>query len=185
MSHLSILDKNQTVLVVVDIQEAFRAPIPDFEEIAVRTSLAVRGFELLDIPIIVTEQYPKGLGKTVEEIFFSLPDNAEIIEKSAFSACGATSFVEKLTALDKKQIVLAGIEAHICVNQTAHDLLHRGFQVHLLLDCISSRQTHDKHTGIEKMKQSGVILSNLEMALFELMRDSKHEKFKEIQGLVK
>ena len=185
MRHPNILDKNQTVLVVVDLQEAFRSPIPDFAEIVVRTSLAVRGFSILDIPIIVTEQYPKGLGRTVEEIKLCLPDNAEIIEKTTFSSCGANSFSDKLKSLNAKQIVLCGIEAHICVNQTAHDLLSEGYQVHLLQDCVSSRTTHDKHTGIEKMRLSGVIPSNVEMALFELMRDSRHEKFKEIQALIK
>lgn len=185
MKHSHILDKNQTVLVVVDLQEAFRSPIPDFAIIVEKTSVAVRGFSILDIPIIVTEQYPKGLGRTAEEILLSLPDNAEIIEKTTFSSCGANSFVEKLTATNAKQIVLAGIEAHICVNQTAHDLLAQGYQVHLLQDCVSSRTTHDKHTGCEKMYRSGVIPSNVEMALFELMQDAKHEKFKEIQALVK
>lgn len=185
MSHPNILEREKSVLVIVDIQEAFRAPIPDFEEIAVRTSIMARGCGILNVPIIVTEQYPKGLGKTAEEIYYSLPDKAEIIEKSAFSACGANQFVEKIKSLGTTQIILAGIEAHICVNQTAHDLLNQGFQVHILLDCISSRKTHDKHTGIEKMKLSGAILSNIEMALFELMKDSKHEHFKEIQKLVK
>ncbi len=185
MQHPNILKREKTILIVVDIQEAFRSPIPDFEEIAVRTSMAVRGFQILEVPIIVTEQYPKGLGRTAEEILYSLPDNSEIIEKTAFSACSATSFVEKLKSLGTTQVVLAGIEAHICVNQTAHDLLNEGFQVHLLQDCVSSRKTHDKHTGIEKMKQSGVFPSNVEMALFELMQDAKHEKFKEIQALVK
>ena len=185
MRHSHILDKNQTVLVVVDLQEAFRSPIPDFAEIVAKTSIAVRGFSTLNVPIIVTEQYPKGLGRTAEEILLSLPETAEIIEKTTFSSCGAISFIEKLKATNAKQIVLAGIEAHICVNQTAHDLLNEGYQVHLLQDCVSSRTTHDKHTGCEKMYRSGVIPSNVEMALFELMRDSKHEKFKEIQGLVK
>jgi nicotinamidase-related amidase len=185
MTHSNILDQNQAVLVVVDLQEAFRSPIPDFSEIAVNTSIVVRGFQILEVPIIVTEQYPKGLGRTAEEILFSLNEEAEIVEKSAFSACGANSFIEKLKESGKKQVVLAGIEAHICVNQTAHDLLNEGLQVHLLLDCISSRKTHDKQTGIEKMRQSGAIPANVEMALFELMRDSKHEKFKEIQSLVK
>lgn len=185
MRHPNTLDKSQTVLVVVDLQEAFRSPIPDFAEIVEKTSIAVRGFSLLEIPIIVTEQYPKGLGHTAEEIQLSLPDNVEIIEKTAFSSCGAVSFSEKLKSLNAKQIVLAGIEAHICVNQTAHDLLNEDYQVHLLQDCVSSRTTHDKHTGIEKMRMSGVIPANVEMALFELMRDAKHEKFKEIQGLIK
>jgi nicotinamidase-related amidase len=185
MRHPNLLEKNQTILMVIDLQEAFRSPIPDFAEITVRTSIAVRGFSLLGIPIIVTEQYPKGLGRTAEEILLSLPEDAAIIEKTAFSSCGADPFREKLQELNPKQILLCGIEAHICVNQTAHDLLSEGYQVHLLQDCISSRTTHDKHTGIEKMKFSGAIASNVEMALFELMRDSRHEKFKEIQQLIK
>lgn len=185
MRHPYILEKSQTALVVVDLQEAFRSPLPDFAEITVLTSIAVRGFSLLEIPVIVTEQYPKGLGRTAEEILLSLPETAAIIEKTSFSSCGADPFREKLQELNAKQILLCGIEAHICVNQTAHDLLSEGYQVHLLQDCISSRTTHDKHTGIEKMRLSGVIPSNVEMALFELMRDSRHEKFKEIQQLIK
>ena len=185
MRHPNTLNKDQTVLVVVDLQEAFRSPIPDFAEIVDKTTIAVRGFSILNIPIIVTEQYPKGLGNTAEEIQMSLPEDAEIIEKTTFSSCGTISFSEKLKSLNAKQIVLAGIEAHICVNQTAHDLLNEDYQVHLLQDCVSSRTTHDKHTGIEKMRMSGVIPSNVEMALFELMRDAKHEKFKEIQRLIK
>ena len=185
MTHPNILQLKNTALVVVDLQEAFRSPIPDFSMIVDQTSIAVRGFQILEVPIIVTEQYPKGLGRTAEEILYCLPDNTEIIEKTTFSACGANSFIEKLKSLGTTQVVLAGIEAHICINQTAHDLLNEGFQVHLLLDCVSSRITHDKHTGIEKMKQSGVIPSNVEIALFELMRDARHEKFKKIQGLVK
>lgn len=185
MSHPKILNPENTALVIVDMQEAFRSPIPDFALIAERTSLAVRGFSLLDIPIIVTEQYPKGLGRTVEEILLCLPDDFEAIEKTTFSACGEATFNEKLTATNATQIVLCGIESHICVNQTAHELLAQGYQVHLLQDCISSRLTHDKYTGIEKMKQSGVIPSNVEMVLFELMKDSKHEQFREIQNLIK
>lgn len=185
MSHPKILDPEKTALVIVDMQEAFRSPIPDFALIAERTSLAVRGFSLLNIPIIVTEQYPKGLGRTVEEILLCLPDEFEVIEKTTFSACGEGTFNEKLEATKATQIVLCGIESHICVNQTAHELLDKGYQVHLLQDCISSRLTHDKYTGIEKMKQSGVIPSNVEMVLFELLKDSKHEQFREIQNLIK
>jgi nicotinamidase-related amidase len=185
MSHPSILNINQTALIVVDIQEAFRSVISDFPMIAEQTSLAVRGFHLLGIPILVTEQYPKGLGKTAEEIYYSLPDGQEFIEKTTFSSCAANNFIEKLNAIGAKQIVLGGLETHICVSQTAHDLLDAGFQVHLLADCVASRNEHNKDIAINKMTASGVILTCVEMALFELMRDSKHEKFKEIQGLVK
>ena len=185
MSHSKILDKNKTALVVVDIQEAFRNAIPDFAVTASRASMAVRGFQILGVPVIVTEQYPKGLGRTAEEILLVLPDGFEVFEKTAFSSCGADAFIEKLSAIGAEQIILCGLETHVCVNQTAHDLLDQGFQVHLLTDCVCSRFEHDKIAGIAKMQSSGVVPSSIEMALFELMRDAKHEQFKEIQSLIK
>ncbi len=185
MSHPKILDRTKTALVVVDFQEAFRSPINDFAQIAARISIAVRGFQILNLPIIVTEQYPKGLGRTAEEILFSLPTDFEIIEKTAFSSCGASAFMEKLRASGATQIALCGLETHVCVNQTAHDLLNENFEVHLLTDCVSSRFTPDKETALRKMQASGVVPSSIEMALFELMADAKHERFKEIQELIK
>src|SRR5918998_2718093 len=98
MPHPKILDSSKTVLVVVDFQEAFRSPINDFAQIASRISIAVRGFQILNTPVIITEQYPKGLGRTAEEIVFSLPPDFEIIEKTAFSSCGASAFMERLKA---------------------------------------------------------------------------------------
>ncbi len=185
MPHPKILDKDKTVLVVVDLQEAFRFPINDFAEIASRTSIVVRGFQILNLPIIVIEQYPKGLGGTAEEILLSLPQDLEIIEKTAFSSCGANAFMEKLRETGAKQVVLCGLETHVCINQTAHDLLNEGFEVHLLTDCVSSRFTNDRETALNKMQMSGVVPSCVEMALFELMKDAKHEQFKEIQELIK
>ena len=185
MFHPKILTKEKVALVVVDLQEAFRSPINDFAQIAARISIAVRGFQILDVPVIVTEQYPKGLGRTAEEILFSLPPDFEIIEKTAFSSCGASAFTEKLRAVGATQIVLCGLETHICVNQTAHDLLSENFEVHLLEDCVSSRFTRDKEIALRKMEMSGVVPSSVEMVLFEMMKDAKHEQFKEIQNLVK
>lgn len=185
MSHPKILNKDKTALVIVDVQEAFRSAINDFEEIVSRVSVIARGFQILNVPIIITEQYPKGLGRTAQEILFPLPEDFEIIEKSAFSSCGASAFIEKLRATGATQIVLCGLETHVCINQTAHDLLDENFQVHLLEDCVSSRFTHDKKIGLRKMQMSGVIASSVEMSLFELMRDAKHEQFKAIQELIK
>ncbi len=185
MLHPKILNKEKAALVIVDFQEAFRSPINDFAQIASRISIAVRGFQILNLPIIITEQYPKGLGKTAEEILFSLPLDFEFVEKSAFSSCGASSFMEKLRATGASQIVLCGLETHVCVNQTAHDLINETFEVHLLTDCVSSRFSIDKETALRKMQMNGVVSSTVEMALFELMRDSKHEQFKEIQNLIK
>ena len=185
MAHPNILEKDKTALVVVDLQEAFRSSINDFAQIASRISIIVRGFQISGLPIIITEQYPKGLGRTAEEILFSLPPDFEFVEKTAFSSCGASAFMEKLRETGASQIVLCGLETHVCINQTAHDLLGENFQVHLLHDCVSSRFTPDKETGLRKMQASGVIPSSVEMALFELMRDARHEQFKAIQELIK
>ncbi|MBA2494848.1 MAG: hydrolase [Acidobacteria bacterium] len=185
MAHPKILDKDKTALVVVDLQEAFRFPINDFAQIAARASIAVRGLQILGLPVIVTEQYPKGLGKTAEEILFSLPPDFEFVEKTAFSSCGASVFMEKLRETGASQIVLCGLETHVCINQTAHDLLNEGFEVHVLEDCVSSRFSRDKETALAKMRMNGIVPSCVEMALFELMTDAKHEQFKEIQNLIK
>lgn len=185
MPHERILDISRAALLVVDVQEAFRSAIPDFTLVASRISIAVRGFHVMDRPIIVTEQYPKGLGHTAEEIQFVLPEDTQKFEKSAFSSCGAAGFVEVLREKRIDQVAVCGIETHICVNQTVHDLINEGFQVHLLTDAVASRFEHDKHAGLQKMIGSGAVSSSIEMALFEMMRDAGHNKFKQIQALIK
>lgn len=184
MRHPKILDISQTALVVVDLQEAFRSAIPEFPQVTSRAAMAVRGFQILNVPVIVTEQYPKGLGRTAEEILFCLPDDYEPLEKITFSSC-IDSFLGKLNEAGARQVVLCGLETHICVNQTAHDLLTNGFEVHILTDAVGSRYQEDREAGLKKMLQSGVVPATVEMALFELMRDAKHEQFKEIQNLIK
>ncbi|MGI8469503.1 MAG: isochorismatase family protein [Pyrinomonadaceae bacterium] len=185
MTHPAILNSRQTALIVVDFQEAFRSVIPEFPQIATHIWMAARGFQILNLPIFVTEQYPKGLGRTAEEVLLALPDDFEFIEKSAFSSCGANGFTDKLKSANVSQVVLCGLETHICVNQTAHDLQGENFQVHLLTDCTGARDERDKQTAIAKMQMNGVIPACVEMSLFELLRDSKHEHFKEIQNLIK
>ena len=185
MSHPAILDSKITALVVVDVQEAFRNAIPDFAVVASRVSMAVRGFLQLGLPIVVTEQYTAGLGPTAEEIRLSLPDDYKAVEKTAFSACAAEEFIDQIEKNEITQIVLCGLETHICVSQTAHDLLERGLRVHVLTDSVCSRFEHDKQAGLAKMQAAGVVPSSVEMALFELLRDSSHDQFKEIQKLIK
>ena len=185
MSHPNLLVNGQTTLVVIDVQEAFRNVIPEFATVASRISTAIRGCQVLGVPVLVTEQYPKGLGPTAEEINFVLPEDHVAFEKTAFSSCGADAFVAKLNGLGTKQVVICGLETHICVSQTAHDLLDRGYQVHILTDCVCSRFEYNKAAGLAKMRAAGVIPSSVEMALFELMRDSRNEHFREIQSLIK
>jgi nicotinamidase-related amidase len=185
MPHENVLSDENAVLLIVDVQEAFRDAIGNFSTVASNLARAATGFAMLGLPVIVTEQYPKGLGPTAEEIRFSLADNFDPIEKTAFSAFGAAEVRIRLENRAAKQIVLCGVETHVCVNQTAHDLLKNGYAVYLLTDCVGSRFDHDKAAGLEKMRSSGVVFSSVEMALFELMRDAKHEKFKEVQALIK
>jgi nicotinamidase-related amidase len=185
MRHENTLDPKRTALAVIDVQESFRTHIPDFAEVAARVALVSHAAQLLGVPVVVTEQYPKGLGHTAGEIRAVFPERFEPIEKTAFSSCGAQEFVARLEGAGARQVLLCGIEAHVCVNQTAHDLLARGYQVHLLTDCLSSRSEQNKRVGVEKMLKSGALPSSTEMALFELMRDARHEQFKAIQKLIK
>ncbi|HEX7175173.1 MAG TPA: hydrolase [Pyrinomonadaceae bacterium] len=185
MQHANTLDAARSALVVIDMQESFRRPIPDFAEVAARIATVARAAQLLRVSVIVTEQYPKGLGRTAEEIRAALPEDFEPIEKTAFSSCGAGEFVARLERTGAQQVIVCGIEAHICVNQTTHDLLERGFQVHLLTDCITARAPHNRQAGLDKMRHSGALPSSSEMALFELLRDARHEQFKAIQKLIR
>jgi nicotinamidase-related amidase len=185
MRHPNLIDAKKAALVVVDLQEAFRPAIFEFDQIVARTAILVQGAKLLGLPILATEQYPQRLGATVADIANHLPDGAMVPGKMCFSCCGAGGFVERLRETKASQVIVSGIEAHVCVNQTAHDLLAEGFQVHLVLDAISSRTARDRAAGIEKMLRSGAIPCSVEMALFEMMVDAKHERFKEVQKLVK
>jgi nicotinamidase-related amidase len=185
MQHPNTLALSQSALLIIDVQEAFRGSIPDYEKLVGRIAVAIRGAKILNLPILLTEQYPKGLGHTASEIAAVLPEGLEIVEKTSFSSCGAQAFLQQLKRHDVKQLLVSGIEAHICVNQTVHDLLASNYQVHLLADCISSRKQLDKEIAFRKMEQSGALFSSVELALFELLRDAKHEQFKAIQGLIK
>jgi nicotinamidase-related amidase len=167
------------------MQEAFRPVMPGFDAMSQRLARLAAGARLLNIPILVTEQYPKGLGHTVNEVRASLSPEQKIVEKTSFSSCGEPAFVEQLVASSARQVILCGVEAHVCVNQTAHDLIARGLQVHLVLDCILSRSPEDREAGILRMRQAGVVVSTMEMVLFELMRDAKHPQFKAVQKLLK
>ncbi len=185
MAHENILSREDAALLVIDMQEAFRNKISDFSETAARIALVSHAVQLLDVPIIVTEQYSKGLGETANEIRAVLPPTAKTIDKTAFSSCGAQSFESELIELRALNILVCGIEAHICVNQTVHDLLAGGYRVHFLTDCITARAQQNKNVAFMKMQQSGAVPTTTEMALFELLRDATHAQFKTIQNLIK
>lgn len=184
MRHPSLLNRKRSVLVIIDVQEAFRPVIDGFDALTARVATAVKAFRLLDLPIIITEQYPKGLGRTVHEIADHLAPGSDPVEKISFSACGAQEFDTRLRELHAEQLIVCGIEAHICVSQTVHDLLHQGYQVHLLSDAVATRLPHNRQVGIERMSRAGAIVSSIEMALFELCPAGTPE-FRAMQELVK
>lgn len=185
MNNVKQLSRESAALAVIDMQEAFRPVIPDFGDVATRIAKAVEGARLLEVPIIVTEQYPRGLKHTADEILARLPAESTAIEKSCFSSCGAEDFLEQLQSRNARQVLVCGIEAHICVLQTSLDLLARGFEVYLVVDCITSRAAENKQVALARLTQAGAIECTLEMVFFEMMRTADSPQFKAIQNLIK
>jgi nicotinamidase-related amidase len=174
------LDPGRAALVIVDVQEGFRKAIPDFGAITAATATLVRGAEALAVPIVVTEQYPKGLGSTVPEVTEALPDGVERLPKTVFSAARADGF-----ALGgREQAIVCGIEAHVCVNQTVLDLLDQGLEVHVVADAVGSRSAANKELGLAKAERAGAWRTSVETALFELLGEAGGENFKTVQRLV-
>ncbi len=172
-----------TVLVVIDIQEGFRPAVIDFDSVAASTATLVQAANVLQLPVLVTEQYPKGLGGTVQEVAEYLPEISPI-EKTCFSAAGVDQFMKALDETMRKQVLLCGVESHVCVWQTADDLLASGFKVHVARDAVTSRTDVNIQTGLQKMERSGAVITTVETALFELLGRAGTDEFKAIQKLV-
>jgi nicotinamidase-related amidase len=175
------LDCQRATLVVIDVQEAFREAVPAFEAIAGAAATLVRGAGELGIPVIVTEQYPKGLGPTVPEIADHLPAGTTALDKVRFSASEAEGF----DLAGREQAIVCGIEAHVCVGQTVLDLLEGGTEVHLVADAIASRDAGDAALALRRAERAGATLTSVETVLFELLRGSDAPEFKRVQELVK
>jgi nicotinamidase-related amidase len=175
----AVLERPRTALVVVDVQEAFRQAVGEFESVAANVGVLAQGARTLGLPVVVTEQYPRGLGATVPEVARHL-EGIRPLDKVVFSACRADGF-----DLDgRDQALVCGIEAHVCVEQTVQDLLERGVEVHVAADAVSSRTALNRRLGVEKMEKSGAWITSTEMALFELVGRAGTDEFKTIQKLV-
>jgi len=178
------LRRAQAALAVVDIQERLLPAIFEKERVIQNTVRLIRGAGVLRVPIVVTEQYRKGLGPTVPEVAAVIPAFAPM-EKMAFSACGAAAFVPGLNDSNASDIVLCGIEAHVCVMQTCLDLLCQGFRVFVAADAISSRTPENHRLALERMRAAGASIVSTEMVLFELLGQAGTAEFKQILELVK
>ncbi len=179
-----MLNPADTVSVCIDIQGNLAHAMHHKEHLFKNVSILLSGLRILGVPIILTEQNPEGLGPTIPEVAALIP-NLTPISKMAFSCCDSVEFVHALEETKRKQILLAGIEAHVCVYQTAVDLIARGYAVEAVVDCISSRTAENKMVALEKLKAAGVQLTSAETVLFELLRTAESSAFREIVKIVK
>lgn len=181
---MSLLNRDDTLFLAIDFQEKLMPVMSNLPELERTVVKLTSGMKELGIPMIVTQQYTKGLGETVPAVA-EIIGEFEPVEKTSFSCLGCPDFVERLEASGKKSIVVCGIEAHICVQQTVLELLERGYNVHLAVDCISSRDEMNKMWAITRMGEAGAKLTTYEAVLYELMRTSKADGFKAISKIVK
>ena len=182
--HPRVLDPAHACLVVVDLQEAYRKHLHEWERTVERTAVLIGGARMLELPVLYTEQYPEGLGETVAELH-DLLDGATCFEKRTLSALGAPGFADVLHEFGRRQVILAGIETHACISQTVHDLLARGRTVHLPEDALSSRRPFEHAAGLAKLLASGAVGGSVESVLLECLRRADHPAFKSVQALLK
>jgi nicotinamidase-related amidase len=173
---MSLLEREKAALVVVDMQEGFRS-YATFEAVASACAKLVQGARILQVPRLVSEQYPKGLGHTAPEV--DLQDEP-VIEKSVFSAARAAGFELE----GRSQVIVCGIETHVCVSQTVHDLIDRGVEVHVPADAVGSRNEVDYERGLERLERAGAVVTTVEAVLFELLERAGTPEFKQVQRLI-
>ncbi len=178
------VSKDNVSAVIIDIQDRLAPNVNNHIELIKNMKILVRVLKMLDVPIIVSQQYTKGLGPTVKEIDEVL-GTYEAKEKIAFSCWDEPSIQSEIKQLNKKWIIVTGIEAHICVLQTVLDLIDNGYVPVLIEDCISSRKDNDKKIAVERMRKAGAIVTTYESILFELFRYAGTEQFKEFSRLIK
>jgi nicotinamidase-related amidase len=185
----SLTTKN-TLLLIIDLQERMMPVIREHEELVRRSEILIRGCRLLDVPIIVTQQYTKGLGETMPSVQEALGKFVPI-EKVTFSCWGEKEFVKEITEAGRKNILVAGVEAHICVQQTVLHLLENSghgslfTEIQVMADCIGSRHELDYACAVERLRQAGAVITTMESALFELMYSAEHPRRKDVSALVR
>jgi nicotinamidase-related amidase len=179
------LDAEKAVLVVIDVQERLVPAMPEDIYLRLRNTVAmlVEVAGLLGIPVVTTEQYPKGIGHTVPELAAAC--NETVIEKVSFGCCGEPTFLKALKNTGRTQVLITGMEAHVCVYQTVLGLLEDGYYVHLIRDAICSRNKTDYLTGVANAGQAGAVVTTAETVMFQILQESTHEQFRAVSKLVK
>ena len=179
------LDASKAVLVVIDIQERLVTAMPQeiYQRMRNTVGILVQAAGLLGIPVITTEQYPKGIGHTVPELAESC--KGTVVEKVSFGCCGEPNFMAVLKKYGRSQVIVTGMEAHVCVYQTVLGLLEGGYHVHLVRDAVCSRNKTDFLAGVANCGEAGSVVTTAEIALFQMLQESTHEHFKAISKLIK
>lgn len=178
---------DQSVMLVVDIQEKLTAVMPDkvVNRLRRHAGMLLDAAALLQIPVIATEQYPRGLGSLEDVIRNRMPQGSSLFEKTCFSCLEADGLLDRLADSGRRQIILAGIEAHICVMQTAADLTRSGYEVYVVADAVCSRNRENYENSLQRMRHAGITVTDTESVLFEWVRDSRHDHFKAISAIVR
>ncbi|MCE5270621.1 hydrolase [bacterium] len=182
--HSGLLDSRRTLLLVVDVQERLMPVIDNTERVTLNIRRLVQGAGVLGLPVLATEQYPKGLGLTVASVR-ELLDNSCLREKLTFSCLGEPAILGFLKTAARGTVLVCGAEAHVCVSQTVHDLLAAGFRVHVAADAVSSRDPENRRLALERMARAGATITSTEAALFELLERAGTEQFRAVSKLVK
>lgn len=179
------LNIENSILAVVDMQERFAPAIHNFEAVQKKVVQLCSAANEMNLSVVVTEQYPNGLGHTVEPIRQVLRENVPVIEKTAFSCFGSEEFRKELIGLKKKTVLLCGIESHICLLQTALDAAERGYETIVIADAVSSRHPEDRETALNFLRtQEGISVLSMESVLFFLLQDSAHPAFRAVQKII-
>ncbi|MCA1793055.1 MAG: hydrolase [Desulfobacteraceae bacterium] len=179
-----MLSIDNTVMLLVDVQGQLAQVMHEKEKLFQSLEILIKGMNILEVPILWMEQIPAKLGPTVDEIRPLLAKTSPI-EKDSFSCCREPAFMEKFDALSRNQVLITGIETHICVFQTGYELLNKGYEVQVVSDCVSSRTRENKEVGLQRIRHSGAQITSVEMVFFELMRRAKGDHFRQIVKLIK
>jgi nicotinamidase-related amidase len=186
-SSAALCNCQDSVLVTIDIQDRLARAMPadDLESFLRSSSLLLRAAAELDVPVLATEQYPEGLGETLPQLRQLYPESTGCMTKTGFSCCAAEGFTASLKRLQRSQVILAGMESHVCVLQTALELKELGFTVFVVGDAVCARSRPRTDIALARLRRAGIIVTHSESVLFEWMRDARHSRFKAVSRLLK
>jgi nicotinamidase-related amidase len=183
--HPQLLNAADTLLMVIDLQEALMRVIWDRDRVVTNVCILMEGAAAIDAPLLVTTQNKEKLGEPIPEVLKRLPPGGAIYDKMTFSCLGSDSICKEVARAGKKQVLLCGVETHVCVHQTAHDLLAAGYQVHVAADAVSSRRQANWLTAVSRMETSGIVVTTTEMGLYEMLYRAGTPEFRRVLPLVR